>query len=339
MSSFLTYALNFDGNLVHIDSVANGIKCNCFCPHCKDKLCAKNGGEDREHHFAHVNKLDCEGAYETSLHLLAKEILQEERHIMLPYSNNRNYPSGLVALNDVEAERYDSNYKIRPDAEGILPDGRRLLIEFFVSHKVDKEKRAIIINNHLLCIEVAIHFPLLTKNELRDFLINSSEGREWVDDKYEEKESNKDYLSNSSKRNPIYDRIRDCLKESFDNNTLLITPKYSAKGDRVYGHLSLGQKYDLRELGYDTCVVGFKSGTFKSDLLLYRSKSEKKGYISINIRGRKRKASDTPPGDYRVIDIIIKDPIPNLEKLFISGIPRDTPWFTVQYQGFILKEV
>ena len=44
LKPYLTYALNKDGDLVHIDSVPNGNKCACFCPHCKSELCAKNGG-------------------------------------------------------------------------------------------------------------------------------------------------------------------------------------------------------------------------------------------------------------------------------------------------------
>ena len=53
---YLTYALNKDGDLVHIDSVPNGNDCACICPHCKSDLCAKNAGSESKkvHHFAHV---------------------------------------------------------------------------------------------------------------------------------------------------------------------------------------------------------------------------------------------------------------------------------------------
>lgn len=51
----LIYALNRRGELVSVDTVPNGNDCGCICPSCKDKLCAKNGGdnEKRIHHFAH----------------------------------------------------------------------------------------------------------------------------------------------------------------------------------------------------------------------------------------------------------------------------------------------
>ena len=43
----LTYALNSQNQLVHIDSVPNGSSCNCFCPNCKAALIAKNGKDKR----------------------------------------------------------------------------------------------------------------------------------------------------------------------------------------------------------------------------------------------------------------------------------------------------
>ena len=73
----LTYALNSIGNLVYIDEVDTGQLCNCYCPSCKEKLVAKNGGMKRVHHFAHASGVDCENAYETMLHQLAKLRVQE----------------------------------------------------------------------------------------------------------------------------------------------------------------------------------------------------------------------------------------------------------------------
>lgn len=69
----LSYAIDTNGNLVHIDNVANGNKCGCFCPACKEPLIAKNSGKKKTHHFAHFSDINCEFAYETMLHLLAKE--------------------------------------------------------------------------------------------------------------------------------------------------------------------------------------------------------------------------------------------------------------------------
>lgn len=81
---YLTYALNMDGKLIHVDSVSTGLACKCFCPHCKSKLIAKNVGCREVHHFTHANGSDCIRAVESALHKMAKDILQEHKSIMLP---------------------------------------------------------------------------------------------------------------------------------------------------------------------------------------------------------------------------------------------------------------
>lgn len=73
----LTYALNSEGRLVHVDAVPTGQNCSCFCPACHEPLLAKNSGKIRVHHFAHQSDTQCASAYETMLHRLAKEKVQQ----------------------------------------------------------------------------------------------------------------------------------------------------------------------------------------------------------------------------------------------------------------------
>ena len=73
----IIYAIDSQNNFVYVDNVANGLACDCYCPACKERLVAKNGGKKRIHHFSHVSGVDCEGAYETMLHRLAKIKVQE----------------------------------------------------------------------------------------------------------------------------------------------------------------------------------------------------------------------------------------------------------------------
>ena len=80
---YLTYALDADGKLIHVDSVSTGLACKCFCPHCKSELVAKNGGNRKVHHFAHANGSDCVGAIESALHKMAKDILVKYELIRL----------------------------------------------------------------------------------------------------------------------------------------------------------------------------------------------------------------------------------------------------------------
>ena len=87
----LTYALDAHGKMVYIEDVSNGLACKCRCPQCQEPLIAKNGGEIREHHFAHVSGNECEGAYETAFHLLAKEIISQEKSVMVPQGKNNSF--------------------------------------------------------------------------------------------------------------------------------------------------------------------------------------------------------------------------------------------------------
>ena len=180
MSAILTYAKDKNNQLVHIDAVENGGKCNCICPYCEKPLFAKNGGDIREHHFAHYKGNECEHAYETTLHMLAKEIIMEEQCIMLPPSDDKKFPSGLVKLHNLKEEQWDNVYGIRPDIDGIMENGERLIIEFFVSHKVQRKKNDTIVNNNLKCIEIDLNYIRMDKSSIREFLINSNKNRKWV---------------------------------------------------------------------------------------------------------------------------------------------------------------
>ena len=85
----LTYGKDSNGRLVHVDDVLRGMACNCTCPECSAELMAKQG-EKKQWHFAHANGADCAGARMTALHMLAQQILEKEKQVMLPnYSNGR----------------------------------------------------------------------------------------------------------------------------------------------------------------------------------------------------------------------------------------------------------
>lgn len=168
----LTYALNSHGNIVFIDDVANGLNCECICPCCKEKLMAKNGGTKKIHHFAHVSEMECKGAYESMLHLLAKERIRKAflekddfkiEYIYRSYCPNvhtcryncgynrykRCFISSLKSFN--LKEYYDSceeeipydTIRRRSDLKIFSsknPNLKPIYIEFFVTHGSDEEK-------------------------------------------------------------------------------------------------------------------------------------------------------------------------------------------------------
>lgn len=110
----LTYALNSDGRLVHIDEVVNGQECHCICPACKEPLVAKNGGGVRIHHFAHQSGTDCAHAYETMLHLLAKERVQQAFLSAESFPLAFEYKSYCPKKNECHYVKYGNCYTAEP---------------------------------------------------------------------------------------------------------------------------------------------------------------------------------------------------------------------------------
>ncbi len=306
MEALLTYALNEKGVPVHVDHVARGKACCCHCPYCKKPLSAKQG-EWRQHHFAHVGKRKCEGAYETMLHILSKTVFLEEGKIMLPSSAFIGFPTGLAKLHNVQIEKWDNRYRIKPDAEGVMENGERLLVEFVVSHKVEGKKRQIIIDNHLKCVEIDLNYQLLDKEELRKFLIKSKDFRYWVMPvHYIQDKTSSVGTSGTSTRNPVYGEVRDRLKGIYDRETLRFHLYKSSKSQ--YTIDSKDMVLDLKELGYDVCDIHFKYRGLKHDLLFSKSiEGEKRLHaVSLNVRGRSRRKGFKAPRGLLVIDIVLK---------------------------------
>ena len=101
----LTYALDSSGTMVFIgDVVKRGLACNCRCPKCKELLIARLGHEGgRQRHFAHQRGSDCHGAYMTALHMLAEQILEKEKAVMVPAY--KEIDSQRLSFKDVEVEK------------------------------------------------------------------------------------------------------------------------------------------------------------------------------------------------------------------------------------------
>lgn len=166
--NLLTYAINKFGELVYVDDVAKGLECECICPCCKAKLVAKNGGTKRIHHFAHASEIECEGAYESMLHLLAKEKIRkaflenDEFNMQFVYRSycpkyekcklikyGKCYKSFTKKFNlkkfydSCEPEISYDNIRRRSDLKIFSskhPKRAPIYIEFFVTHACDEEK-------------------------------------------------------------------------------------------------------------------------------------------------------------------------------------------------------
>lgn len=200
MNIKIEYGL-LNNKLVHIDNVPKGLACNCICPSCKKPLIARKGSNTR-HHFAHYKNHQCVTAYETELHMLTKELLKETKTFKIPsvyigLNNIMISEEVLIPLDNVKLE-----YKIN----NIIPDivvyagNSILLIEIFVTHKIDAEKLKKIRKLNLSTIQIDLsHIDRhITKDELKNILINTSEYKSWIYNKYQEKKE--------------IEKIADCLQ-------------------------------------------------------------------------------------------------------------------------------
>ena len=169
---YLTYALDADSKLIHIDSVSTGLACKCFCPHCKSELVAKNGGSRKVHHFAHANGSDCVGAIESALHKMAKDILQEHKLIMLPPVRQGGTEKRTV-FGKVEIEVFDRELSLRPDCIGYTENGCIMWVEFKRSHEVDIKKAGKIISAKIDCVEIDLNSCELDPAKVKSFIENS----------------------------------------------------------------------------------------------------------------------------------------------------------------------
>lgn len=222
--AYLKYALNKNGDLVHIDDVPNGNECGCFCPHCKSELCAKNGGnnERRVHHFAHLSGADCVGAIESALHKMAKDIMMETLCIQLPDRLDGKHGEQLK-LDRLEVEFYDKKTRLRPDCVGYY--GNKVIwIEFKRTHAVDKKKKGKIISAKIDCVEIDINACELEPNAVRKFITTETRHRIWIRDTNINSiityKSNQSYLY--CERNYDCEYYRDILRVFAKDETGLI---------------------------------------------------------------------------------------------------------------------
>lgn len=175
----LLYAFK-DGRLVDIDEVPNGSRCGCVCPKCGEKLVARNGGTRMQHHFAHVADSTCVGSAETTLHLLAKDVLLKTRRLMLP--DYFGYKGVVIDFDEIIVEEWQEDSRLRPDCIGVK-NGHRLWIEIKVNHAVDDDKLRYIREHKQGCVEIDFSSYVdkgYSREDIRQILTYDKSGKEWL---------------------------------------------------------------------------------------------------------------------------------------------------------------
>lgn len=273
MSEIVTWAWHEEKHrMVHIDNdnVSRGFDCGCICDKCGKPLNARRG-EKNKHSFAHrPEDGDCHGMGESSIHLLAKQVICEEKKVMLP-SFGYVIPQGLLEFESVEPEDTLEKLGLRPDVVGIDKEGKKWAIEIYYSNPKSESQKAKYIEAQINCLEINVNdiSPNQDKDatELKHFLFNSINNREWIypnQIQYNENEDKRklihtDYSFQSSRGMLDFPRVGEVEHSNMRNiGTIPVEEKIDYK-DEIY----------ISELDNESWAIKKKelSGNISEDLL------------------------------------------------------------------------
>lgn len=176
--------------------VKRGLACGCICPECKAPLEAVHG-KRRDWFFRHakgsINKTYCAHPLETSIHLKAKELFQENTMLRLPKVSIK--PGNQVPeIVFSEAEYFyitKAEMEYSRDGNDAIPDialfsgDRKIYAEILVTHAVDDDKIEKLHRRGVSTLEIDLskHVDLLktmTEDEFKDNLFRDDSNKEWV---------------------------------------------------------------------------------------------------------------------------------------------------------------
>ena len=197
----LPYGIRKEGDierLVHISEIQpheSGLRCNCVCPACGERLQAKlpRTKKDFTPRFAHHHS-ECQYATETALHMKAKEIIEEAKYIVVPeviawYNDlfkKEISPSKEIHFNQVVLERRLND--IVPDILA-YEDNRPLMIEITVTHKIDNIKREKIKKLGISTLEIDLsNIDFFNHEQLQYEVLSGINCKRWIYNAAAEKE-------------------------------------------------------------------------------------------------------------------------------------------------------
>jgi len=189
-SNYGTSILQFgelEGIVKHVSEVPNGLNCGVFCIKCGDKLIAKKG-QKRIEHFAHYSIENCNGATETALHKMAKQIIQSKGYINLPIVKLRIGQQDQRFIFKKHYKLVFDAIKIETKQGSIVPDiilvkgNRKMYVEVAVTHFVDERKLEIIKDENTSMVEIDLskYKGVTNISELEEVLIESTLNKKWL---------------------------------------------------------------------------------------------------------------------------------------------------------------
>lgn len=184
------------GKMLDSRQVKRGLACGCICPECKVPLEAVHG-KRRDWFFRHAkgstNNTYCAHPLETSIHLKAKELFQENTLLRLPKAAvkpGNQVPemvfseAGYFYITKAEMEyRRDGNDAI-PDI-ALFSGDRKVYVEILVTHAVDDDKIEKLHKRGVPTLEIDLGkatnlLETMTEDEFRSLLFSDNSNKEWV---------------------------------------------------------------------------------------------------------------------------------------------------------------
>ncbi|EFO1083782.1 hypothetical protein DXT08_20980, partial [Escherichia coli] len=147
--------------IMHIDDVPNGAKCNCICKSCNDELIARNGGKLKKHHFAHRNLIENRACRMTQLHLAMQHYFLSLDVLTIPQMTiaykNHTLKTPLIKTKILAAtlEHRIGNYV---SDVCLNTDTGLYIVEICVTHKCEPEKVRYFKNNKINSVELVFEY-------------------------------------------------------------------------------------------------------------------------------------------------------------------------------------
>lgn len=229
------FALDKVGQIRHVDEVKRGLACECRCPACNQTVMAKQG-DIKGWHFAHVSGVDCKSAGETAIHQAAKQLILEEKGILVPVINiSADYqlpdgrrgnatvsrPEMWLDFTHVEAEVRIGD--IQPDIVGYL-DEKMFFIEIAVWHFVDRDKQGKLLNAGIPTLEIDLSSVVnddINWTTLKKALFEVTDRKFWIE------ELDKNRLELEAKEMAMEDALSQPLQK---HSSAVSVYRFMAKG-------------------------------------------------------------------------------------------------------------
>ncbi|SDO28182.1 hypothetical protein [Vreelandella arcis] len=133
------------------------LEAGCICPGCHVPLTVRRSKLNNLH-FVHVAGKACSGGFETAVHRMAKQIIENEARLLLP-TYTHTFREEVAGEEIKQTAKFSAKWtrlaNIRqetrldrwvPDVSATLPDGTSIYIEIFVTHAVEEAKSEAITN-------------------------------------------------------------------------------------------------------------------------------------------------------------------------------------------------